>query len=52
MVPDGGFINATNLNLSYKETEGLDFGADYSLKLEGMGRLDFAFKGTDRKSVV
>jgi outer membrane receptor protein involved in Fe transport len=46
VVPSGGFINATNLNLSYKETEGLDFGADYSLKLEGMGRLDFAFKGT------
>ncbi|MGM9491295.1 TonB-dependent receptor domain-containing protein [Ideonella sp. YS5] len=46
VVPDGGYINATNLNLSFKETEGLDFGADYSLKLEGMGRLDFAFKGT------
>jgi iron complex outermembrane recepter protein len=46
VVPTGGFINATNLNLSFKETEGLDFGADYSLKLEGMGRVDFAFKGT------
>lgn len=44
--PNGGYITATNLNLSYRETEGLDLGADYQFKLEGMGRLDFAFKGT------
>jgi outer membrane receptor protein involved in Fe transport len=44
--PNGGFIVATNLNLSFKETEGLDLGADYSLKLDEMGRVDFAFKGT------
>ncbi|WP_374569232.1 TonB-dependent receptor domain-containing protein [Ideonella sp.] len=44
--PNGGYIVANNLNLSFKETEGLDVGVDYQLKLEGMGRLDFAFKGT------
>ncbi|HJV70197.1 TonB-dependent receptor domain-containing protein [Ideonella sp.] len=44
--PDGGFIVATNSNLSFKETEGFDVGADYQLRLEGMGRIDFTFKGT------
>lgn len=44
--PNGGYIVANNLNLSFKETEGLDVGVDYQLKLEGMGRVDFAFKGT------
>jgi iron complex outermembrane receptor protein len=44
--PTGGYIIANNLNLAYKETEGLDIGVDYSWRLEGMGRLDFAFKGT------
>lgn len=45
-LPNGGYITANNLNLSFKETEGLDIGFDYQLKLEGMGRLDFGFKGT------
>ncbi len=45
-LPNGGYIVATNANLAYRETEGLDVGVDYQLKLEGMGRLDFAFKGT------
>jgi iron complex outermembrane recepter protein len=40
------YIVATNLNLGMKSTEGLDVGADYALRLEGMGRVDFAFKGT------
>jgi outer membrane receptor protein involved in Fe transport len=40
------FIVATNLNLGMKSTEGLDVGADYQLPLEGMGRVDFTFKGT------
>jgi len=47
-----GFIYSLNTNLSYKKTEGLDFGADYQLKMEGMGRLDFAFKGTWLKSFI
>ncbi len=40
------YIVATQNNLSFKETSGMDFGADYQLKLEGMGRLDWTFKGT------
>lgn len=40
------YIGSPNQNLGFKETEGLDVGADYQLRLEGMGRLDFAFKGT------
>lgn len=46
------YIVATNLNLGSKSTEGLDLGADYALKLEGMGRLDFTFKGTWLKNFM
>jgi iron complex outermembrane receptor protein len=41
-----GYIVALNNNLSYRETTGLDIGADYQMRLAGMGRLDFSFKGT------
>jgi len=47
-----GYIVALNNNLSFKETKGLDVGADYQMRLEGMGRLDFSFKGTWLQSFV
>ncbi|MEK8032811.1 TonB-dependent receptor [Ideonella sp. DXS29W] len=40
------YIKANNLNLGMRATEGLDIGADYQLKLDAMGRVDFTFKGT------
>jgi len=45
-LTNDAFITAVNHNLGHKTTEGLDIGADYQLKMEGMGRLDFSFKGT------
>lgn len=45
-LTDDAYIVAKNLNLGSKSTEGLDIGADYALRLDSMGRIDFAFKGT------
>jgi iron complex outermembrane receptor protein len=39
-------ITATNQNLGMRKTSGLDVGANYTQKLDAMGRLDFAFTGT------
>jgi iron complex outermembrane recepter protein len=40
------YIVATNLNLGFKHTTGLDIGFDYGMKLPGFGGLDFSFLGT------
>jgi outer membrane receptor protein involved in Fe transport len=45
-LTNDAYITAINQNLGHKTTEGLDIGADYQLRMEGMGRLDFSFKGT------
>jgi outer membrane receptor protein involved in Fe transport len=39
-------IVATNANLSTLQTQGLDLGADYRLKIEGAGQVDLSFLGT------
>jgi iron complex outermembrane recepter protein len=40
------YVTATNANLATLKTSGIDLGADYSMKLGGMGRLDYSFLGT------
>ena len=40
------YIIATNQNLGQRRTTGVDVGFDYSMKLGGMGGLDFSFLGT------
>jgi len=40
------FIRATNTNIGTLETEGVDIGLDYGVKLAGMGKLDFSLVGT------
>jgi iron complex outermembrane receptor protein len=39
-------ITTTNQNIGSVRTEGVDFGADYGLRMEGMGRIDVSFLGT------
>lgn len=41
-----GYIEATNFNVAKYSTSGIDFGADYRMKLAGMGQLDFTLNGT------
>jgi outer membrane receptor protein involved in Fe transport len=45
-------IVATNLNLGRYETQGLDFAADYGLRIGSMGNLDFSFQGTYLKKFL
>jgi outer membrane receptor protein involved in Fe transport len=40
------FIVDTNTNIGSRETEGLDIGVDYSMKMAGMGKVDFSVVGT------
>ena len=49
---NNAFILANNLNLGMRSTEGLDVSADYRMKLQGMGRLDFQFVGTWLKNFM
>jgi outer membrane receptor protein involved in Fe transport len=43
---NNAFILATNANLGKSATQGIDIGADYSMKLGGLGGLAFSFLGT------
>ena len=43
---NNGFIRATNFNIGKLSTKGFDLGADYQMKLTGLGQLDFSFLGT------
>lgn len=40
------FIEGTNANLGRLKTTGVDLGANYRLRLSGMGQLDLSFIGT------
>ena len=44
-TPDA-YITATNINLATWKTEGVDFSADYNMKLAGYGGLNVSFNGT------
>ena len=43
-------IQANNQNLATRKTTGLDLGANYGMKLSGMGSVGFSFLGTWLKS--
>ncbi|MDP1900017.1 MAG: TonB-dependent receptor [Rubrivivax sp.] len=45
-VTPNASIVATNQNLGSRHTKGVDVGFDYSMKLAGLGGLDFSFLGT------
>jgi iron complex outermembrane receptor protein len=45
-----GYIVATNQNTGFLKTSGMDFTANYSMKGDGWGGLDFGFVGTLLKS--
>ena len=39
-------ITSTNVNVAAYKTQGLDFGADYSFKMSGMGKMSVSYIGT------
>lgn len=43
---NNAYIVDTNTNIGSRETEGLDIGVDYSMKLAGLGKIDFSLVGT------
>jgi iron complex outermembrane receptor protein len=49
---NGSYIESFNENIGSVETEGVDIGVDYSLKLAGLGKLDLNLVGTYLQSFV
>ncbi len=47
---NNAFIRANNQNLATRKTTGLDLGANYGMKLAGMGSMGFTILGTWLKS--